>query len=64
MSDPRQDSIVFQSSLKVALDIELFRAGRENRDVDVRKMLKDAKTIALVARDPRLDEHQKAIKAD
>lgn len=55
----RQDSIVFQSSLKIALDIEKIRAEREGRDFDVRKMITLAKDIALVARNPQLNEHQK-----
>lgn len=60
--DNRNDSICFQSSLKIALDIEMFRAQRENRDVDVKKMLEMAKTIALVARNPDLDAHQEKLK--
>lgn len=60
--DIRQDSIVFQSSLKIALEVEKFRAERDNRDVNVKKIIEMAKTIALVARNPELDEHLKNIQ--
>jgi len=58
MSDPRQDSIVMQNAMARSLEIELYRAARENRDVDVKATLELAKTLALVLRNPSLDEHQ------
>lgn len=59
--DHRQDSICFQSSLKIAADIMINKSNRENVDVDIKKMLELAKTIALIARNPDLDGHQKKV---
>ena len=58
MSDPRQDSIVMQNAMARSLEIELYRAARKNRDVDVKATLELAKTLALVLRNPNLAEHQ------
>ena len=58
MSDPRKDSIVMQNAMARSLEIELYRAARESRDVDVKATLELAKTLALVLRNPNLDEHQ------
>ena len=56
MSDIRQDSIVFQSALKIMVQIELYRAAKEDRDINVKKMIEDSKFLALVARNPDLDK--------
>lgn len=59
--DARQDSIVMQNAMARAVEIELYRAARENRDVDIRATMELAKTMALVLRAPNLDEHQAKI---
>lgn len=62
--DARQDSIVMQNAMARAVEIELYRAQRENRDVDIKETMKLAKTMALVLRNPNLDEHQKKLMKD
>lgn len=59
--DARQDSIVMQNAMARAVEIELYRAARENRDVDIKAAMELAKTMALVLRAPNLDDHQTKI---
>ncbi len=59
--DARQDSIVMQNAMARAVEIELYRAARENRDVDIKTTMELAKTMALVLRAPNLDDHQTKI---
>ena len=51
--DNRQDSIIFQNSMAHATNILIHNAGKSK--VDVEEVIRLAKKIALVARDPKLD---------
>ncbi len=62
-SNARQDSIVFQNAMAHAVKISLHIASEgSDKRVDVKDIIFLAKKIALVSRNPKLDEFAKSLK--
>lgn len=60
MMDDRQASIVFQSSLKIALGV--MSHNNKEKEIDVKELIILAKKLALVAMSPKLDKFQEELK--